>query len=82
MLPEAKPITSLDVNHESGLIVTSTGHDHIHLWKADALEAPLNKVQVAPTGGTIVKAQFGPYGRHIATQNGNGTVYIFRLGQN
>jgi WD40 repeat protein len=50
----------------------------VRLWDLD--DGQCHQVlRLGPEGGKIWKAIFSPDGQHIATANGNGTVYILRL---
>jgi WD40 repeat protein len=59
--------------------LASCGSDGtIRLWNPSTGEEK-KMLQLGPPGGRICNIVFAPDGRHLATANGNGTVYILRL---
>jgi WD40 repeat protein len=62
-----------------GTTLGSSGFDGTaRLWDSETGTAT-RVLRLGPNGGHVIKVTFSPDGRHVATANGNGTVYIFRL---
>ena len=57
--------------------VTSAGV--IRLWDLST-DKPAKVIHVSPAVSQVDQIAFSPDGRHLATANNNGTVYILRLG--
>jgi WD40 repeat protein len=57
--------------------VTSAGV--IRLWDLST-DKPAKVIRVSPAVSQVDQIAFSPDGRHLATANNNGTVYILRLG--
>ena len=59
--------------------LASCGYDgSVRLW--DSASGKQTKVwQLAPAGSHVLDVVFSPDGRHLASANGNGTIYILRL---
>ncbi len=78
--PREYPLTTSAGGFESfftpdgKLLVVATGHGiEIHDWAAGRL------VRQIPFPGPVTSITLHPDGHHLATVNGNGTVYILRL---
>ena len=50
----------------------------MRIWDAEKHQ-PLKTIAVGPPGGSINAVTFLPDGRHLATANQNGTVFLLRL---
>jgi WD40 repeat protein len=61
-----------------GKLLASVGGCSVHLWDVAAGTEKAN-FQLGPLGGVLWQVAFSPDGRHLATANCNGTVYILRL---
>jgi WD40 repeat protein len=63
---------------DSPTFATASHDGTVRLWDSEKRKET-SIVRLAPPGGGIFKLAFSPDGRHLATANGNGTVYIIRL---
>jgi WD40 repeat protein len=60
-------------------LATGTNGGEAWLWNPATGEVR-DRVQVGPVQGPVHHVTYSPDGRHLATANGNGTVYVLRLG--
>jgi len=71
-------VTSVSFSPNSQLVASSSHDGTIRLWNAQS--GKLQKAFVLSEGfGCIGDVVFSSDGRHLATANGNGTIYILRL---
>jgi WD40 repeat protein len=71
--------TSIAFSPDSQTLVSTSHRDGtVRLW--DFASRQLRQtIRVGPPCGNVRQALFTPEGRHLATVNGNGTVYVLRL---
>ncbi len=55
------------------------GNDGTVRLRDAASGKPLEEIRIGPGGGMIPQVAFTPDGRHLATVNWNGTIYVLRL---
>lgn len=73
-------VTSVTFSPNSQLVASSSHDGTVRLWNAQS--GKLQKTFVLSEGfGCIGDVAFSSDGRHLATANGNGTIYILRLAQ-
>lgn len=69
-------VSSVDFSPDGERLLTTSNTGELAVW--DVKSEKRIRRWILP--GLIQKALFAPDGRHIATLNGNGTIYILRLG--
>jgi WD40 repeat protein len=73
-------VKSLAWRADGRLLVSSGGGDGtLRLWSVASPGTPCRTVSLFPAGGWLHNVAFTPEGRHLATANPDGTVYILRL---
>jgi WD40 repeat protein len=77
-IPVESPASSIDFRYDGKVFATSHRDGTVRLW--DFASRQLRQtIRVGPPCGNVRQALFTPEGRHLATVNGNGTVYVLRL---
>ncbi len=73
-------VLALSFSPDTRLLASSAGDGAILLWDPHSGKL-LTRMQVGPRNGVIRGVCFTPEGRHMIAANGNGTVYVLRLGE-
>ena len=73
----ADGVTSIAMS-EDGRLLASSHRGSVMIWDAQS-GVERHRWQIGPAHGLVRQVMFSPEGRHVATANGNGTVYILRL---
>jgi WD40 repeat protein len=72
--PEYTYAFSLAFSPDGGTLLSGDCAGHVILWGIDG-----GKLREWKLPGSVWRAVFAPDGRHLATVNRNGTLYILRL---
>jgi serine/threonine-protein kinase len=69
--------TGMDFSPQGRLLALLTRSPRVQVWETGA--GPRERARNLTFPGVVQSLAFAPDGRHLATGNGNGTVYILRL---
>jgi WD40 repeat protein len=73
-------LLSLAFSPDGKTLASSAQDGKVQFW--DPHSGKLKKtLTIGPAGGEIRQLAFGPNGQYLVTANGNGTVYVLRLGK-
>jgi WD40 repeat protein len=73
-------VTGLSFRSDGRLLVTSSCcDDSVRLWETGTSQARKLVLGMGNFGGGVEDVVFSPDGRHLATANRSGTVFVFRL---
>lgn len=73
-------VRSIAFNSKGAVLASAANDGTVRLWNPNTGRL-MKTLEIGPGAGMIHKVVFTSDGKHLATANGNGTVYVLRLPQ-